>query len=339
MPKSELALEEHHVSKPAFPVIDAHAHFGKLIFGEGYKNLYDTGRTVEKLKSWGIERIVNLDGYAGEDLDRMLDKIGSYGDFIATFGNVDVSKLDDRGFESYVIHTLEDSKKKGIKGLKFWKNISLSIKDKKGNYIPINDKRLEVIWRTAADLNLPVLIHIADPSAFFKPVDRFNERYEELNMHPDWSFCSPELYSFESLIEMQDELLERNPGTTFIIAHVGSNAENLKRVDERLERYPNMYVDIADRIAELGRQPYTSKEFFNKFSERILFGTDSTPLYCDSYGIYYRFLETKDEYFDYCLEPVPRQGRWKIYGLGLDNEVLENVYRKNANRIIFKTFK
>lgn len=335
LPKSELSTKQHLIEKPSFPVIDAHAHFGKLLLGNEYEKLYDTAYTVEKLKSCGIEHIVNLDGFSGAELDKMFEKVAPYGDFISSFGNVDVSRLEDRNFDSYVVHTLEDSKRKGIKGLKFWKNIGLNLKDRSGKYITIDDKRLDVIWHSAAELKLPVLIHIADPVAFFKPVDRLNERYEELNMHPDWSFCSPEFYTFELLMEMQDRLIENNPSTTFIIAHMGSYAENLEYVGKRLSRYRNMYVDIAARIAELGRQPYTSRDFFNKFSDRILFGTDSTPLCCDSYGIYYRFLETKDEYFDYCPEQVPNQGRWKIYGLGLDREVLEKVYHKNANRILF----
>lgn len=334
-PQTELVVKRHRIKKPGFPVIDIHAHFGRLLLGDGYEKLYDTAAAVERLRSRGVRHIVNLDGFSGGELDRMLDKIGPYGDFISTFGNVDISRLDDADFEGYVVRTLEESKKKGIKGLKFWKNISLSLKDKKGRYIPIDDRRLDVIWHTAAELKLPVLIHIADPVAFFKPIDRFNERYEELSAHPDWSFFSPEFYTFEQLLEMQDRLLENNPRTTFIIAHVGSYAENLESVGRRLSRYPNMYVDIADRIAELGRQPYTAGDFFNRHCDRILFGTDSTPLYCDNYEVYYRFLETRDEYFDYSTDPLPRQGRWKIYGLALDKEVLEKIYSRNAAGLLF----
>lgn len=282
---------------------------------------------------YGVKHIVNLDGWWGNELDRMLNKIHPYEDFVVTFGSIDVSRLDESGFESYVRNTLKESKEKGIKGLKFWKNISLILKDSKGKHIPIDDSRLKVIWETAAELQLPVLIHIADPIAFFRPVDRFNERYEELCENPDWSFCSPDLYSFEELMEMQENLLRENPNTDFIVAHFGSSSENLGFVGSCLDKYPNMYIDFAARIPELGRQPYTSRKFFNKYQDRILFGTDFTPLGSD-YPTIYRFLETFDEYFDYSKEPIPPQGRWKIYGIGLEDEVLEKVYYKNALKLL-----
>lgn len=336
IPESELVVEKHEVVNPAFPVIDIHTHFGRLMFGDGYDKLYDTDAAVAVLKAKGLKNAVNLDGEWGYELDRMKAKIYPHEDFAITFGNVDVSRLDEKDFEGYVSKTLRESKAKGVKGLKFWKNIGLKLKDKSGKYIPVDDRRLDVIWQTAAELELPVLFHIADPVAFFKPIDRFNERYEELLENPDWSFCSPELYSFEQLMEMQEKLIANNPKTTFIIAHFGSYAENIKFVGKCLDSYPNMYVDIAARIAELGRQPYSARKFFIQYQDRILFGTDSSPLNMDGYSIYYRFLETWDEYFDYGTGPIPGQGRWKIYGLGLEKQVLEKIYHLNAEKILFK---
>lgn len=333
IPKSELVTEEHHISAAKFPVFDIHSHFGTLLLGDDFADKYDTGEVIERLKQHGIKGIVNLDGFWGSMLDNMLEKIHPYEDFILTFGAVDVTRLEDKNFETYVYNTLQESKQKGISGLKFWKNTSLVLKDSKNKYIRIDDERLKVIWETAAELDLPVLIHIADPIAFFKPIDRFNERYEELLEHPDWSFCNPELYSFENLMEMQENLLESNPKTTFIIAHGGSYTENLGFVGKCLDKYPNMYIDIAERISEFGRQPYTSRKFFNKYEDRILFGTDATPLHTN-YPINYRFLETWDEYFDYSTARIPPQGRWKIYGIGLEDKVLEKIYHLNAEKLL-----
>jgi predicted TIM-barrel fold metal-dependent hydrolase len=333
VPKSELVTEEHYIHKAKFPVLDIHSHFGTLLLGDDYADKYDTAEVVELLKQHGIKGIVNLDGFWGTELDNMLKKIHPYEDFIMTFGAVDVSRLEDKDFETYVYRTLLESKQKGIRGLKFWKIISLVMKDSKNKYIGIDDKRLKVIWETAAELKLPVLLHIADPIAFFKPIDRFNERYEELLEHPDWSFCAPELYSFEQLMDMQENLIASNPETTFIIAHGGSFSENLGYVGKCLDKYPNMYVDIAARIAEFGRQPYTSRKFFNKYADRILFGTDMTPLGTE-YPISYRFLETWDEYFDYSSSEIPPQGRWKIYGIGLEDKVLEKIYHLNAEKLL-----
>lgn len=336
LPESELIVESHNVPKPKFPVIDAHMHWGELVLGKDFGPSYDTGEQVEALRSVGIRKVVNLDGLYEEKLDAMLSKIRPYEDFFITFGSVDVSKLDRPDFEKYVRNTIRDGVSKGIRGLKFLKDLSLSIKDGKGRYIPADDPRLQVIWATAAEYKIPVLIHIADPTAFFKPIDSRNERFEELAHHPEWSFYGKQFFSFEKLMEMQQNLLGKNPDTTFIIPHVGSHSENLSFVQKCLERYPNLYIDLADRIAELGRQPYTAHDFLSRFRDRILFGTDSIPNmpFAKRYPIYYRFFETRDEYFDYSCLPIPPQGRWKIYGLGLDDETLKCLYYKNAQRVL-----
>lgn len=335
-PASELVTEQHLLKKPKFPIYDSHAHFGSLVMGEGYEGYYDTAEIVSRLKELGIKKIINLDGWWGKELDRMLAKIHPYEDFIQTFGCIDPSRLDEPGFETYVRQTLRESVEKGIKGLKFWKNISLVLKDKKGRFIPIDDDRLKVVWQTAAELKLPVIIHIADPAAFFKPIDEKNERYEELGVHPDWSFYGPQYFTFQELMQMQENLIAKNPDTTFIVAHFGSYSENIKVVAGWLDKYSNMNIDIAARIAELGRQPYSSKKFFEKYQDRILFGIDFVPQgeWINYYPIYYRFLETMDEYFDYSATKIPDQGRWKIYGIGLEDSILEKIYFRNAERLI-----
>ena len=193
--------------------------------------------------------------------------------------------------------------------------------------------RLDPIWQTAAELNIPVLIHIADPVAFFLPLDATNERWEELQAHPDWHFPSPPYQSFLTIMSQFENLVARHPTTTFIGAHVGCYAENLNWVATMLDRYPNYYIDISARISELGRQPYSARRFFLDYSDRILFGTDAGPS-LDAYNVYYRFLETDDEYFSYDGEAIPTQGRWSIYGLFLPDEVLYKVYRRNALRLL-----
>lgn len=336
LPKDELIVKSHELLAPKYPVIDAHMHLGELALGEDYDSMYDVKLFVETLQEMGIKKVVNLDGLYGDKLDKMLDKIHPYEEFITVFGSVDFSKLDNKDFSDYVRKTIRDCAAKGVKGLKFLKDLSLRVKDSHNRYIRADDPRLKVIWETAAEFKLPVLIHIGDPTAFFKPIDSQNERFEELNNHPEWSFYGDEFFDFNSLMEMQQKLLEDNSKTTFIIPHVGSNSENLGFVSKCLDRYPNMYIDIADRIAELGRQPYTARDFLIRYKHRILFGTDSVPTMCleKRYPIYYRFLETRDEYFDYSYLPIPPQGRWKIYGLGLDDETLKCIYYENAEKIL-----
>jgi predicted TIM-barrel fold metal-dependent hydrolase len=249
---------------------------------------------------------------------------------------IDFTEFQSVDYPSKLVKQIEDSYKKGARGIKLWKFISLGIKDKNDNFLRLDDGRINAIFTTAARLQIPVLMHVADPTAFFKVNDCKNERWEELNENPDWNFHDPKFFSFNELMNMQDNVIERNPDTTFIVAHFGSFSENLAHVGKRLDRYPNMYIDMAARLAELGRQPYSSRDFFIKYQDRILFGSDFTPLTnIQAYQPYFRFLETKDEYFDYQPEgEKPGQGRWKIYGINLPDEVLKKVYYNNAASIL-----
>jgi predicted TIM-barrel fold metal-dependent hydrolase len=329
-PKSELVVPEHEVIRPKLPVIDFHAHLWQVT----ERDIVNISSEMEK---YGIAGLVNLTGLSREGLNEMLSQTNRREKKIITFSSVDVQKLDEPDFPEYVEETVKYAYSNGVRGLKFFKSLSLGVKDSKGNYIPADTPRLKPIWTAAARLNIPVLIHIADPIAFFRPIGPENERIEELNQYPEWSFTQEGMFSFDELMEQQENLIAQNPETTFVIAHVGSASENLGFVAENLDKYPNMYVDIAARISELGRQPYTSKKFFTDYQDRILFGTDIDSGTLNGkgnelYPYYFRFLETMDEYFDYYPNPV--QGRWKIYGVGLPDDVLEKVYYKNAVKLV-----
>jgi predicted TIM-barrel fold metal-dependent hydrolase len=197
-----------------------------------------------------------------------------------------------------------------------------------------DDPRISDLWEAAAALSVPILIHTADPVAFFRPLDRFNERWYELHRRPDWHFYGPQFPPFDQLISSLYRLIEAHPNTAFITAHVGCYPEDLGFVSRMMDRYPNLYTDISARIAELGRAPYSAREWFLKYADRILFGTDQRPRML-MYQTHFRFLETADEYFDYAPDSeIPPQGRWRIYGMHLPDEVLEQVYRANAARLL-----
>ena len=212
--------------------------------------------------------------------------------------------------------------------------VGLHAKDAAGNFIMPDDSRLTAVWDSAAKNNIPVLIHIADPVAFFTPTDEHNERFEELHEHPDWSYYNAGTPGFKALLAAQERMLKANPQTNFVVAHVGSHAEDLADVARMLDLYPNMYVDTAERIHELGRQPYTARDFLIKYANRILYGTDLVPnAWNTSYN--YRFFETRDEYFPYNRLEEHNQGRWMIYGVYLPDDVLQKIYAENAERLYF----
>ncbi len=336
VPHSKLSVKETEILKPRFPVIDAHNHLGEG-FGGGWINR-PVSELLARLDEAGVEKLVDLDGGWGEAILKMhLERLKSTApERFQVFGGVDWSAWAEQGthFAEHAASRLKVQVSWGAQGLKIWKPFGLTVKDEIGQRVPVDDARLDPIWQAAGELHLPVIVHVADPVAFFDPLDRFNERWEELKAHPDWHFPSPPFPPFHQIVEELASLVRRHPATTFVGAHVGCYAENLAWVGKLLDECPNFYVDIAARISELGRQPYTSRRFFVKYADRILFGTDMGPD-LGYYRIFYRFLETDDEYFNYSAgAELPGQGRWYIYGLHLPDDVLEKVYFRNAQKVL-----
>ncbi len=334
-PRSKLITKTTAVLRPRYPVIDAHNHLGDDFGGGWHKR--PVAELLDLLDKAGVQTYVDLDGGWGEDiLQQRLDKFkAATPKRFAIFGGVNWNAWRDYGdgFGEWAAQRLREQAKWGAQGLKIWKNFGLQVKDHRDNLVAIDNLRLDPLWQTAGELNLPVMIHIADPVAFFDPPDATNERWEELQAHPNWRFPSPPFPSFMTLMSQFANLVSRHPHTTFIGAHVGCYAENLNWVGRLLDKCPNFYIDISARIGELGRQPYAARRFFLRYANRILFGTDSGPDLA-SYRLYYRFLESDDEYFNYDLESPPGQGRWRIYGLFLPPDVLEKIYGLNAKTIL-----
>jgi predicted TIM-barrel fold metal-dependent hydrolase len=348
-PKSMLQVHESHVERARFPVIDFHTHIthaAKSGNGVGLSAERDYAAPPNALLAvmdrGNIRTMVNLTGGYDQGLVDVVERydLAFPGRFI-TFTEPCYERLKEPNYPQLQADAIERAHRQGARGLKILKTLGLYLRENitSGKLIKIDDPRFDPMWDCCGQLNIPVAIHVADPSAFFTPTDRFNERYEELSNHPDWSFYGRDFPSVPELLEARNRVLTRHPKTQFVVLHVGNYAENLANVSENLDRFPNMSVDIAARIGELGRQPRTARKFFDKYQDRIVFGTDATPhgdefpqqVFNDQlYQIYYRFLETEDEYFDYAPARVPPQGRWRIYGIGLPETILSKVYFENA---------
>jgi predicted TIM-barrel fold metal-dependent hydrolase len=249
------------------------------------------------------------------------------------FALLDYSGIDDENWGQREAKRLEESFQAGAKGLKIHKSLGLGHRYNNGKLMPVDDPKLDPVWAMCGKYNRPVMIHTADPVAFFTPLDNFNERWHELNSHPNWLFDGDKFPSREELLAQRNRAIAKHPDTTFICAHFANNPEDVATVGDWLDEYPNMYIDIDARISELGRQPYTARKFFLKYQDRVMFGTDTTPDR-EAYRMYYRFLETDDEYFD-CARGHHRQGFWMIYGVFLPENVLAKIYYKNADRLFF----
>lgn len=317
-PRSMLVTPEHLPERGRFPVIDYHNHLDAL----------DPVEVLKVMDACGVEHIVNITMQVGEAALRMIDKYRNADRArFSTIAWMDWSGVERSDFAAVTIERLERLVERGVIGLKFWKDLGLSVRDASGALLRVDDERLAPIFEKAAELKIPVMFHTADPAAFFLPIDAANERYEELAAHPDWGFYGAQ-YSKDELLDQRDRVIARHPNTTFVAAHVAESGENLARVAALLDSHPNVYIDISARTPELGRQPYSARKFFLRFADRILFGSDLLPE-IDMYRLYFRFLETADEYFEYPSH-ASRQGRWNIYGIDLPDDVLEKVYRTNA---------
>ncbi len=333
-PRSTLRLPTQRVERAAFPVVDAHNHLGRWL-SEGW-SAPDVGALVGLMDACGVRSIVNLDGRAGELEANLARYDRAHPGRFVTFCQVDWDEPARGGaFASRMAAQLREAVHRGGRGMKVWKILGLQVRDDAGALVMPDDERLDPLWLAAAEAAVPVLIHVGDPVAFFQPLDETNERLEELAEHPDWWFGDRSRFpAFQTIVDALESLVARHPGTTFIGAHVGGYAEDLAWVARMLDAYPNFHVDIAARIAELGRQPRAARRLFERHPDRILFGTDASPPDRETYITHFRFLETDDEHFAYASDDVPPQGRWTISGLDLPDAVLRKVYAENALRLV-----
>jgi predicted TIM-barrel fold metal-dependent hydrolase len=322
-PKSTLVVDENPVKKAKFPFVDIHSHHWRMA-------TQDLSQLIEEMDSLNMKVIVNLSGRGGEALVGMMENVrnSGYEDRIVIFTNVSFNGIDDDDWTDNAVKQLEFDVVNGARGLKIYKSLGMSVEDSAGKRIAVDDIRLDPIWAKCGELGIPVLIHSADPRPFWFPHDEKNERWLELKINPRRKRYPNNPVSWETIISEQHNVFRKHPNTTFINAHFGWYANDLKKLGALMEEFPNMYVEVSANIAELGRQPRAALRFFDQYQDRILFGKDSYRI--DEYFVYFRTLETEDEYFDY----GKYHAFWRIYGLGLPDEIMRKVYYKNAVKII-----
>lgn len=322
-PKSTLVVPEHTVESAKYPFIDVHNHQWRM----ASKNLGSTTAEMDKLN---MAVMVNLSGRSGETLKAASANIQKNArNRFVLFANISFENIDDPNWAELTVQQLEEDYKNGARGLKIFKNLGLTAKDDSGNRIPVDDPRIDPVWVKCGELGIPVLIHTGEPAVFWAPVDKHNERWLEMKQFPNRHRTPEKFPSWEQVMSEQWNVFRKHPKTTFINAHLGWLGNDLGRLGELMDELPNMYTEIGAVLAELGRQPRFAKKFFMDYQDRIMFGKDSWRP--EEYKVYFRVLETSDEYFDYYRK---RHAFWKMYGLDLPDKVLRKVYYKNALRII-----
>lgn len=325
-PPSSLKVEEHRLTRAKFPFIDIHNH-------QGNWNTADLSGLIKEMDKLNMGMMINLSGRgfrsSGDHLEKSVDNIQKqFPNRFVVFTNVDFGAIDDPDWTARTVKQLEADVKRGAKGLKIYKSLGMSSRDSKGNRIHIDDPRIDPVWAKCGELGIPILIHAADPKQFWQPIDKNNERWLELKLHPGRRHDT-DTVKWERIIAEQHNIFKKHPKTIFINAHLGWFGSDLKKLSQLMDQYPNMVTEVGAVIAELGRQPRAAKAFLTKYQDRVLFGKDSwVP---DEYETYFRVLETEDEYFPYHKR---YHAFWRMYGIGLPDDILKKIYYKNALRIL-----
>jgi len=323
-PRSTLVVPQHPVPRAKYPVIDIHSHHWGLTT-ERY------AQVVRDMDALNLKILVNLSGGSGNELRQMLGVIANSPspDRMVVFANMDYDDINQPGFGARVAERFEADITAGAKGLKIFKDFGLTLKRANGERVHVDDPEFDQIFEACGRLGVPVLIHTGEPAPFFEPVDASNERWLELQMHPERRRPPTQFPTFEALMAERDRMFARHPHTHFIAAHFGFHANDLGRLGALLDRLPNVYTETGAILAELGRQPRAARAFFEKYQDRILFGKDSWAP--SEYPYFWRTFETSDEYFDYYRD---YHAFWKLYGMNLPDAVLRKLYYGNALRLV-----
>ena len=322
-PKSTLVTPEHKVERAKYPFVDIHSHHWN-------PTAEHVDQVVKEMDTINLRVLVNLSGGTGEELKRTLAVMkGRYPNRFVVFANLSYDDLNRPGYGKRAAARLEQDVKNGAQGLKIFKNYGMDLKYANGERVHVDDPEFDAVWEKCAELKIPVLIHIAEPSAFFDPRDYRNERWEELREFPQRARPPSKYPPFEMLMAERNRMFARHPRTNFIAAHLAFHGNDLERLGKLFDANPNVYVDIAAVLAELGRQPYSAHDFLVKYQDRVLMGKDIYDV--NEYKWYFRALETRDEYFEYYRR---RHAFWRIYGFQVPDEVLKKIYYENALKLV-----
>lgn len=325
-PRSTLKVSEHKVPTAKFPAIDYHGHpTSQLGTIEGLEQLR------ADLDAINVRVMVAANNISGDNLKRTLEVIRSsptMKDRVRILTGISFQGVGP-GWAERAVAQLEADVAAGAVGVgEIGKGLGLSTKKADGTRLKIDDPALDPVWQAAARLKIPVFIHTADPQEFWQPIDTNNERWLELALFPGRRYPAEEFPSFEQLMTERDNMLRRNPKTTFVIAHMGWHANDLGRLGRMMDELPNLHTEVGAVLYDIGRQPRAAHDFFVKYQDRILFGKDSFQP--EEYPYYWRVFETRDDYFDYYRD---YHAFWKLYGIDLPDAVLKKVYFGNALRI------
>jgi predicted TIM-barrel fold metal-dependent hydrolase len=322
-PKSIFKIPVSDVRKAKYPVIDMHTH----VYGSNDAEIQEWIKTMD---ACGIEKSIVFTGATGERFDALVKLYSKYGNRFELWCGFDFTGYDEPGYGPAAARELERCMKAGAKGVGevMFKGQGLTPRSKQKSVMLPDDPRYDILWEKCAELRLPVNLHISEDKWMYEPIDSTNDGLMNASK---WQVKMENgAKSHEEMLERMENTLKKHPKTTFIAAHYSNCCADLSVLGNWFEKYPNLYADISARFAEIGPIPRYMHDFIEKYSDRIVYGTD-VNFNERFYRVSFRILETADEHF---YEPVMFKYHWPLYGMKLSDKTLKKVYRSNALKIL-----
>lgn len=333
MPESVYKVNVTDIQKAKYPVIDLHAHAYA-------KTEEEIAERVAIMDAVGIEKSVVLTGATGEEFDKLYDMYSKYPERFFLFVGLDYTGYEEDGWSDKMIEELRRVAEKGAVGIG-------EIHDKGPGLAPgmhPNDPKMDPVFEAAGELGLIVNLHVAEPIWMYEAMDSTNDG---LTRAYTWRVKNQDqIVGHDGMIDLLDKTLTRHPNTTFVAAHLANTSNDFSLLANLFDKHSNLYGDISARYAEFSAVPRTTAAFFEKYQDRIVYGTDygfetfpddpSKPYGNNTetdqmFRMTFRVLETADEHF-YITDLVGY--KWPLYGLDLSDETLQKIYRGNALKIL-----
>jgi predicted TIM-barrel fold metal-dependent hydrolase len=316
----------------AIPKIDVHAHYRT-----------DHPDLVPALEAWNARAVlVNVTGGDHTQIDAKWRDFqalrAAHPDRFFLVATFDPFRVDAPDFAPTVIAQLRSAIAAGAKGVKVWKDIGMEVRDATGRYVQIDDPRFQPIWDFLAEQRVPVLAHIAEPLAAWRPLSEESPHFWYYSNNPQYhAFKHPEIPRHEEIIAARDRWLARNPKLTVIGMHLASLEYDVDEVAKRLDAYPNLYVETAARINDLAMQPSAKvRAFMVRYRDRVMWGTDFGEGSVSRAGLEAAFDQQWRYYAGADTVTLGSARGWHrtVQGLALPRDVLEKFAHLNAERVL-----
>jgi len=311
------------IAKAKFPIIDMHSH-------PYPKTEVEITTWLKNMDESNVEKTMILTMTAGKEFDEIYAKYSKYPERFEVWCGLDFSGYKTSAFPDSAVKELERCKEKGAKGIGEIHDKGQGLRSGKSSVPGLHpdDPRVDAIWEKAAELRMPISLHVADPIWMYQSMDKHNDGL--MNAF-EWRLDNqPNIVKLPGMIEILERTAARHRKTTFVACHFANLDYDLAHLGEVFERNPNLYADISARYAETAPIPRFAAQFYEKYADRLVYGTDM-GVDTGMYRITFRILESQDEHF-YEIDQFGYH--WPLYGLGLNDDILKRVYRENASKIL-----